>query len=143
MAKGYKEVSAVWREALQFDVTAGSGFTVRADGNASAGASPMELLLMGVAGCTGADVIDILRKKHQPVTGLEIQVHGKRAADHPMAYTDIQVKYIVSGHAVDPEAVRRSIELSETKYCSAEASLRGVARISSTFEIRQVEPAGA
>jgi putative redox protein len=139
VAKYSKDVSAAWTGDLQFDVTAGSGFTVRVDGHAKTGFSPMEMVLVGLAGCTGGDVIEILRKKRQAVAGLEVRVHGDRAEDDPRKFTDVQVTYRVAGRGIDPEAVRRAIELSEAKYCSVSATLRGVARITSRFEIREPE----
>jgi putative redox protein len=136
-------VTAVWTKGLQFRATGKTGDEVLMDGDGRAGLGPMEMLLAGLAGCTGSDVIDILRKKREAVTGVEIRVHGRRAAEHPTKFTDIQVTYVVTGRQVDPEAVRRSIELSETKYCGAAATLRGVAHITTRFEIREAEPAAA
>jgi len=139
----YKEAVAVWREGEVFDATPNSGFTVRMDGAAKAGPSPMELVLVGLAGCTGADVIDILRKKRQDVTHLEVRVHGDRSETHPRKYTNVEVNFVVTGHGVDPDAVRRSIELSETKYCSVSATLRDEVRLRTRFEVREAEPAVA
>jgi putative redox protein len=138
-----KEVTAVWTEGLQFRTTGQTGDAVLVDGDGRAGMGPMEMLLAGLAGCTGSDIIDILRKKRQSVTGLEIRVYGRRAAEHPMKFIDLQVTYIVTGRQVDPDAVRRAIELSETKYCSASATLRGAAQITTHFEIREAEPVAA
>lgn len=135
-----KEAAATWQAGRTFEISAGSGFSVTTDGDARNGFSPMELVLVGLAGCTGADVIDILRKKRQEVTGLEVRVRGDRADEHPRKYTHIEVTYVVTGRGVDPEAVRRSIELSETKYCSVSATLRGVATIRTRYEIREAEP---
>lgn len=135
-----KEATALWRGGLMFEAKSNSGFPVVMDGDSKAGVSPMEMLVMGLAGCTGADVIDILRKKRQDVTALEIRVTGQRADEHPRRYTAIEVIYTVTGHGVDPEAVRRSIELSETKYCSVSATLREAAPITSRYEIREAEP---
>jgi len=88
-------------------------------------------------------VIDVLRKKRQAVTGLEVQVSGTRAAEHPRKYTAIHIHYVVTGQQVDPEAVRRSIELSETKYCSVSATVSGTAAITTDFEIRAAALAAA
>ena len=141
MAEQVKEASAVWQDGLAFEATAGSGFTVRMDSPAGgSGFSPMELVLVGLAGCTGMDVIDVLRKKRQAVTGLSIQVQGQRAEAHPRQYTAIRIVYVVTGHQVEAEAVRRAIELSETKYCSVSATLRGTAQITSAFEVREAGP---
>ena len=127
-------------EGMQFTVESGSGHTVLLDaaeqgGGRDTGFRPMELLLAGLAGCTGMDVISILRKKRQDVTAYEVRVRGERAADHPMVFTDITVEHIVTGHDVKPEAVARAIELSETTYCGAGATLRKTAHLVHTFRI--------
>ena len=127
-------------EGMQFSVAASSGHTVLLDaaehaGGRGAGFVPMEMLLVGLAGCTGMDVISILRKKRQQVTGYEVRVRGERAEDHPMVYTDITVEHIVTGHNVSPEAVARAVELSETTYCGAGAMLGKTARLTHTFHI--------
>lgn len=100
-----------------------------------AGPRPMELLLVGLAGCTGMDVVSILRKKQQPFTGLQVRVTAERAEEHPRVYTQIHVEYIVTGKGVKPEAVERSIELSETKYCPAVAMLRQAVEITTSYRI--------
>lgn len=99
------------------------------------GPTPMELLLIGLAGCTAMDVISILQKKRQPFKGLQVRVSGERAEEHPQVYTRIHVEYIVTGEGVDPQAVERAIELSETKYCSAAAMLGAVAKITTSYRI--------
>jgi putative redox protein len=138
MTESTKEATAVWKEGLAFEAASPSGFTVRMDAaDSGTGFSPMELVLVGLAGCTGMDVIDILRKKRQSVTGLEVRVKGVRAEEHPRKFTAIHVVFVVTGHGVDPEAVRRSIELSDTKYCSVAATVRGVAQVTTEFEVRE------
>lgn len=132
-------------EGMQFAAEAGSGHTVMLDaaehaGGSGAGFIPMEMLLVGLAGCTGMDVISVLRKKRQQVTGYEVQVRGERAEDHPMVFTDITVEHIVTGHNVSPEAVARAIELSETKYCGAGAMLGKTAKLIHTFRIVEAAP---
>jgi len=98
-------------------------------------ASPMELLLLALGGCTGVDVIDILKKKRQHVTDYRIEVHGDRREEFPRAYTKLYVKHIVSGRGVSEKAVARAIELSDQKYCSVAATLRGTAEIVTSYEI--------
>lgn len=98
-------------------------------------ATPMELLLLALGACTGVDVISILKKKRQRVTDYRIEVSGERREDHPRAYTKLFVKHIVHGHDVSEQAVARAVELSETKYCSVAATLRGSAEIVTTYEI--------
>jgi putative redox protein len=99
------------------------------------GPRPMELLLLGLAGCTAMDVVSILQKKRQPFTGLEVKVAAERADEHPKVYTRIQLEYVVRGNGVSPEAVERAIELSETKYCPAAAMLGKTAEISTSYKI--------
>ncbi len=106
-----------------------------ANGGVDSGARPSELLLIGLAGCTGMDVISILRKKRQPVTGLEVVVRADPAPNHPKRFTAMTVEYRVSGAGVDPEAVRRAIELSETTYCSVGLTLKIPVTITSSFTI--------
>ncbi|MEP6637427.1 MAG: OsmC family protein [Acidobacteriota bacterium] len=98
--------------------------------------SPMELLLIALGGCTGADIVSILEKKRQQVTGYNIEVRGERRAEHPRIYTRIEVVHYLSGHDIDPKAVRHAVELSETKYCSVSAMLGAAAQISMRFEIK-------
>ncbi|MBN1201334.1 MAG: OsmC family protein [Anaerolineae bacterium] len=121
-----------------------NGYTISLDakksvGGHDGGVSPMELMLTALGGCTGMDVISILRKKKQAVTGLEVQVNGTRADDHPKVFTDITVHFIVSGHNVSPAAVERAIELSSDKYCGAAATLRHTATIHYSHEIIETE----
>ena len=98
--------------------------------------SPMELLLIALGGCTGADVVGILEKKRQRVTGYEIEVRAERRAEHPRIYTKIEVVHRVRGHSIDPKAVAHAVELSETKYCSVSAMLGASAELSMRYEIQ-------
>ena len=102
-------------------------------------ATPMELLLLALGSCTGVDVISILKKKRQRVTDYRIEVGGERREEHPRAYTKLFVKHVVRGHAVSEQAVAQAVELSETKYCSVAATLRGTAEIVTTYEIIEDE----
>jgi putative redox protein len=113
-----------WKEGLYFTADAGSGATVITDGKAGGeGASPMELVLIGAAGCTAVDVVAILEKKRIQLTGLEVRVSGERAYDHPRRFTKIRIDYVIRGAEISQKAVEQAITLSETKYCSAMASL--------------------
>lgn len=128
------DAKVTWKSGLSFDGTGGSGFSVplgtsAANGGNDDGMRPMELLLVGLAGCTGMDVISILEKKRQEVTGFEVRVQGERASDHPKIFTDITIEFVVTGKNIDQTAVERAVELSSTKYCSAEAMLGKAARI--------------
>ena len=111
-----------------------------ARGNA---ATPMELLLIALGSCTGVDVISILKKKRQQVTGYRIEVSGDRRDEFPRSYTRMHVKHIVRGHGVSAQAVAQAIELSDTKYCSVAATLRGSAEIISSYEIVEDEDSGS
>jgi putative redox protein len=128
------DAKVTWKSGMSFTGVSGSGFEVPMGtsvehGGAGDGASPMELVLVALGGCTAFDVISILRKKQQDVTAFEIKVHGDRATEHPMVYTDITLEYVVTGHNVDPAAVARAVELSEGKYCSVSAMLSKAANI--------------
>jgi putative redox protein len=102
-------------------------------------ASPMELLLIALGGCTGADVVSILEKKRQQVTAYEIEVSAERRAEHPRIYTRIEVVHRLSGHGIEPKAVQHAIELSETKYCSVSAMLGASTHLSMRYEITDEE----
>ncbi|MFO7916983.1 MAG: OsmC family protein [Anaerolineae bacterium] len=97
---------------------------VEKHGGLESGIRPMECLLVSLASCTAMDVISILRKKRQEVTGFRVEVKGVRAEEHPRRYERITLHYVVQGHDVSEEAVARSIELSQTKYCGVTASLK-------------------
>ncbi|HEC21925.1 MAG TPA: OsmC family peroxiredoxin [Chloroflexi bacterium] len=104
-------------------------------GGQGKGTRPQKLLLVSLAGCTAMDVISILRKKRQEVSGLEVRVRAERADEHPKVYTHIWLTYVVTGKNVDPAAVERSIELSMTRYCPVAGLLRDVVPIETEYEI--------
>jgi putative redox protein len=106
-------------------------------GGVGAGPHPPRLLLLALAGCTAMDVISILRKKRQQVSGLSVEVQGSRADQHPRVYTRIEVLYRVRGNNVDPQAVERSIELSTTRYCPVIGMLSKVAEVNTRYEIEE------
>jgi putative redox protein len=143
MAKN-KHSKVILRDEMIFTGYTSNGYTIPLDatkavGGHDAGVNPMELLLTALAGCTAMDVISILRKKKQDVTGLEVQVEGTRGDEHPKVYTDITVHFIVTGRYVKPAAVERAIELSRDKYCGAATTLRHTAAIHYTHEIIKAE----
>ena len=127
-------------DGMKFIGTADSGHDVVMDGPSEHGGSdsaarPMELLLIGLGGCTGMDAISILRKKKQPVEGFEMNISGTRAEDHPMRYTDIQIEFVVKGKGVDEKAVKRAVDLSMEKYCSVKATLEQHTKVSFSFRL--------
>src|SRR5215472_8980148 len=134
------DVQATLQGTMQFTVSSATGHTIALDvpaddGGADQGPTPMELLLMSLAGCTGMDVISILRKQHQQVTSYEVKVHGTRADTHPRVYVEVTVEHIVSGHDIDPQAVSRAIELSSSKYCSVSQTVAKTAKITTSFRV--------
>jgi putative redox protein len=143
--EGNMDAKVVWKSGMSFDGSGiSSGFTLPIGTSAEFGGKndgfrPMELLLVGLAGCTAMDVISILEKKHQDVTGLEVRVHGERGKEHPRVFTDITIEFLVTGRNIDQAAVERAIELSSTRYCSAEAMLNKVARIDHKITILESE----
>lgn len=108
---------------LRFTGMTGSGHRIVVDGaDDDTGPRPSELLVAALAGCTAMDVISILRKKRQPVEDYEIRVEGTQRADHPTAFTEFEILHRARG-PLDPEALRRAIQLSATRYCSVGATL--------------------
>lgn len=123
---------------MRFVAQAGSGHTIVMDNDVGDGGTrPSELIGVALAGCTGMDVISILRKKRQPVTAYEIRVAGLQEEGHPHNFTRFDVVHVVDGEGLDPEAVRRAIELSATKYCSVGSTLSsGALEIHHSYLIR-------
>ena len=117
----------------------GHAQVIETDSSRSSAATPMELLLVALGSCTGVDVISILKKKRQQVSDYRIEVSGVRRDEHPRSYMRLEVRHIVRGHQLSAEAVASAIELSETKYCSVAATLRGSAEIVSSYEIIEDE----
>ena len=113
----------------------GHAQAIETNSTRGAAATPMELLLIALGSCTGVDVISILKKKRQQVSDYRIEVSGERRDDFPRSYTRLYVKHLVTGRGVSAEAVAKAIELSDTKYCSVAATLRGSAEIVSSYEI--------
>lgn len=139
MAK-QKSASVVWQgHDLEFTAKLGGGYAVTMHAPADAdGATPMDYLLAGLAGCTGMDVISILQKKRQAVHGLTVEISGVQAETAPNVYTDVEIMFVVTGENVDPDAVERAMELSATKYCSASAMFeRSGAKITTGYRIEE------
>lgn len=107
-------------------------------GDRRAAPTPVEMLLVSVAGCTASDVISILLKKRQDVTGYKVEIEGERVADHPRKFTKFHINHIVHGRNVSEKAVADAVQLSDTKYCSVAATVRPTAEITTSYEIIDV-----
>ncbi|MBW2525638.1 MAG: OsmC family protein [Deltaproteobacteria bacterium] len=133
-----------WVQGRQFVGETESGHGLVLDtpeevGGSGTGPSPMELILLGQAGCTGIDVVFILERMKKTVTAVEVAVEGTRAETEPKVYTALDVHYRVRGRGLAEKDVRRAIELSETKYCSVSIMLAKTATIRSRYEISDEE----
>ncbi len=134
------KATVIWKEGMSFTGTADSGYQVslgaeKEVGGVEDGFRPIELMAVSLAGCTAMDVISILKKKQQAVTAFEVKVEAERASEHPKVITHAVITYQVTGHNVDEAALKRSIELSATKYCPAQAMLGKVFPIDLVYEI--------
>lgn len=134
------DAKVIWNEGMRFTGSANSGFKLPLDsdpgvGGTDAGFRPLELLAISLAGCTAMDVISILRKKRQEVTAFDVQVQAGQQDQHPHVFTAARILYIVSGHGVDENALRRAIELSALKYCPAQAMLSKAFPMEMFYEI--------
>jgi putative redox protein len=125
---------------MSFIAETGSGHLVPMDGAPEAGGRnlaprPMELLLAGTGGCTSFDVVMILKKSRQAITGCEVKLTAERANDDPKVFTRINMHFIVRGRDLKPEVVERAVKLSAEKYCSASIMLGKTAGITHSWEI--------
>jgi putative redox protein len=127
------EAKAMWTDAHRFLALAGSSHGIVVDGDSKTGNSPMELVLIGLCGCTGYDVASILGKKREPFTSIEVRAEADRAGTPPTVYTEIRLVYRVGGN-VSHKAVEDAVRLSEEKYCSVAAMLKKTAKISYVIE---------
>jgi putative redox protein len=127
------KAQATWIEKQQFNGIATSGHPVPMDGDKTVAASPMELVLIALCGCTGYDVVSILQKKRETFTSLEVRAQAERAADPPSVYTEIKLIYRVGGK-VSRKAVEDAVRLSKEKYCSVSAMLGKTAKITTEIE---------
>lgn len=135
------EAKVHWRGRAAFDGQTGSGHKLLLDGppeggGANLGPRPMELLLLGLAACTAYDVVSILNKSRQHLTGCEVKVRGHRAEAPPKIFTEIHVRFTLSGKNLQENRVQRAVQLSAEKYCSASIMLGKTARITHEYEIR-------
>jgi putative redox protein len=127
-------------EGMRFSVDTSSKSFLLDTGEGSVAPSPMQAVLAAVGGCTGMDVIGILRKMRQNVTGYELVVEAERSEEHPKVFTSIEVVHRVTGVDLNPAMIERAIELSDTRYCSVHAMLAPSVRMTSRYEI---VPAGS
>ena len=129
-----------WQTGFRFEALPGSGhrLTLDSPGNPDhAGPSPMELLLIGAAGCTAMDVVAILEKMRKPLVGLEVEVNGERSHSNPRYLTSLSITYRLRGTGIEREKVERAVELSHSTYCSALASLRPDCKVTSSIELSE------
>lgn len=140
-----KEMDVVARleSKMRFHVETGSGYQIRLDmaeseGGEGTGPQPMEMLLVGLAGCAGMSNLLILRKRKQDIRGYEIRIHGERADVHPQVFLDITVEHLITGREVKPEFVERAMRMTEQKYCGASVMLEKTARIRHTWRIIEI-----
>jgi len=141
------KANVIWKENMEFIGETNSGFPISLDadtlvGGTNSGARPMEMIALGLAGCTAMDVISILKKKRQELTRFEVRLDAPRSPDHPKVITSATITYVVSGKNIDEAAVLRGIELSTTKYCPAIAMLGQAFPIDQQYEIYEDEGDG-
>jgi putative redox protein len=139
---GGSEVRARWVGGRQFVGIDEGGQAIVIDASVEGGGQgegfrPSNLLLAALAGCTGYDVVNILEKQRQRLSGLEIRVRGTQQPDPPWTFTEIHVEYVLRGQDLDPRRVKRAIELSEGSYCSVSATIGGKCRITTSFQIEE------
>lgn len=132
-----------WVEGLQFVGESGTGHAIVMDGDIDVGGfntgmRPMEMLLVGLGGCSGMDVASILTKKKQNVTDITINIKGQKADTYPKKFTDIEIEFIISGKDLSEEDVKKAIDLSMEKYCSVKATLEGVAKVNYSYKINNL-----
>jgi putative redox protein len=130
-----------WNQGVSFIAESGTGHRIMMDGPPEAGGQnlgprPMELLLMGTAGCTAYDVLHILKKARQNISDCQVQVEATRAETDPKVFTHIHFHFIITGQTIQSSHVERAIQLSKDKYCSASIMLGKTASITSDFELR-------
>ncbi len=124
------------RGGRQFVVTTGSNHhLIIDDPQGASGPKPVELVAVGLAGCTAFDVINILRKKRQQVTAYEVRIEADQATTPPQIFTEVRIHHVITGFSVDPAAVEDAIRLSEEKYCSVGAMIQKTAHIHADYEI--------
>ena len=136
MAEGWTEVKATWQGEMGFLGENADGGTMQiGEFGEKKGIGPMQMLLLGVAGCTGMDIVSILKKKRLNLTDFQVKVRAFRASTYPMVYTEIHLEYLLWGEGLSNKDVEQAIQLSEEKYCSAGIMMRKAAPIYSSYRI--------
>jgi len=136
MSEGLTEITATWKGEKTFIGQNALGGTVQMGPlGGKPGVGPMQLLLVAIAGCTGEDILSILKKKRADLTDMQVRVSGKRAEDYPMIWTSIHISYLIWGNGIQPKDVEQAVSLSENKYCSVGIMLGESARITSEYQI--------
>ena len=119
--------------------TGGGHYFLMDDRDGASGPKPIEMVAAALAGCTAFDVITILRKKRQQITGYEVFVEAEQPNQAPMVFTEVRIRHLITGHDVDPAAVEDAIRLSEEKYCAVGNMVNKTAKFITTYEIVHVE----
>ena len=135
-------VDLKWEGGMRFVATTEEGDSVRMDadpegGGEGRGVRPLKLVLVGLGGCTGMDIMWILKRQRQQVTGLEMSVTGTGRKKEPRYYEDIQIECVVRGRNLRESAVKRAIELSEQKYCSVRGIFRPEVKVTTSYQIEE------
>jgi putative redox protein len=133
------EAKAIWQnEGLVFEGVADTGVVLPLASGMDEGVKgfrPMELLGIGLAGCTGMDVISILKKKRQQVSSFEVKVNTESAETHPHVWTKVEIEYLVKGKDIDPKAIQRAMDLSRDRYCPAQNMINKAVEIDLKYTI--------
>lgn len=134
-------VKVKWLDGMRFVASDDTGHSIvmdtsREHGGEGSAFTPMQLLLVALGGCTGMDVVDILRKQRQKLTGFEIVVSGERVSEYPRVYGKVHVEYKLKGENIRDKAVHTAIQLSEEKYCSVGATISKTAKVSHSYSIQ-------
>lgn len=135
-------VKVKWVDGLQFVASDREGHSVVMDTRSGAGGegsafTPMKLVLAAVAGCTAMDIVVLLRKRRQVLEGLQVWVKAEQNPLYPHYFTKVHLRYVLRGHDLQDEAVKEAIRLSDEKYCSVGANLKGKTEITTSFEVRR------
>ena len=135
------DAKVIWKERMSFEGTSDSGYKVPLGtspkvGGDDDGFRPLELIAIGIAGCTSMDVVSILKKKRQELTQFEVKIHAETAEDHPKVFTSLKIEYVLSGKDLSQEAVERAVQLSAERYCPAQAMFDEIVPIEMVIKIQ-------